>query len=108
MSTSHLVNMAIQVLPTGRTKEDAYAIIDKAIEVIHTSGLTYEVCPFETVVEGNYAAVMQLLADIQDACKKAGANELLINMKLQCNFSGDVHIEDKTGKYKLSNHSTTT
>jgi uncharacterized protein YqgV (UPF0045/DUF77 family) len=97
---SHSVNLAIQVLPMRLSKEAAYAIVDVAIEVIQKSGLAYVVCPFETVVEGPYESVMQLLDDIQDACYKAGAPELIINMKLQRSATEDTKIDDKIGKYK--------
>lgn len=92
--------MAIQVLPLGIPKDKAYDVVDAAISCISESGLVYEVCPFETVIEGPYDAVMDLLKAIQDACKNAGAPEVLINMKLQRNFSKNVAIDDKIGKYK--------
>ncbi|HRO42279.1 MAG TPA: thiamine-binding protein [Flavipsychrobacter sp.] len=97
---SNKVNLAIQVLPLGIPKAEAYSIVDEAIKCINTSGLSFVVCPFETVVEGDYEAVMRLVDDIQTACNKAGAEEVLINMKLQRNFTKDVAIDDKIGKYK--------
>ncbi len=96
------VNLAIQVLPLGIPKEDAYKIIDQAIAMISESSLTYKVCPFETVIEGPYDKVMQLVDNIQAACQQAGAEELLINMKLHRNFTKDLNITDKTGKYEDS------
>ena len=96
---NHIVNLAIQVLPLGISKEEAYRIIDKAIEAIKSSGLTYQVCPFETVIEGPYSQVMALVDSIQEACNKAGAKEILINMKLHRGFETDLYIIDKTGKY---------
>ncbi|MBS1688733.1 MAG: thiamine-binding protein [Bacteroidetes bacterium] len=96
----HTVNLAIQVLPLHLGQEKAYGIVDAAIEQIKQSGLHYVVCPFETVIEGPYNKVMALVNDIQDACNKAGADALLINMKLQRNFSKDIAIDDKIGKYK--------
>ena len=95
------VNLAIQVLPLHLPQEAAYRIIDEAIAVISRSGLKHVVCPFETVVEGTYAQVMHLLDDVQDACYKAGATSLLVNMKLHRDRKGDVAIEDKTGKYQI-------
>lgn len=94
------INLAIQVLPLGIPKSEAYRIVDAAIETIKESGLAYRVCPFETVIEGNYETVMQLMNAIQETCKNAGAEEVLINMKLQRNFIKDVAIDDKIGKYK--------
>ena len=96
----HNVNLAIQVLPLHLSQPEAYAIVDAAIERIKASGLEYVVCPFETVIEGPYTKVMQLVTDIQEACNKAGADAILINMKLQRSFVKDIAIDDKIGKYK--------
>jgi uncharacterized protein YqgV (UPF0045/DUF77 family) len=97
---NHNVNLAIQVLPLHLSQQEAYGVIDKAIGIIHASGLHYVVCPFETVIEGPYKKVMQLVDDIQTACNNAGAEAVLINMKLQRNFTKDIAIDDKIGKYK--------
>ena len=94
------INLAIQVLPLGIAKDKAYNIIDEAINCIKNSGVKYLVCPFETVIEGDYESVMKLITELQDVCYKSGAEELLINMKLQRNFTKDVNIDDKIGKYK--------
>jgi uncharacterized protein YqgV (UPF0045/DUF77 family) len=96
---NHQVNLAIQVLPLGIRKDEAYSIVDHAIVAIQASGLHHVVCPFETVIEGPYSDVMKLVDSIQDACHKAGAGEILINMKLQRNFTEDVTISSKTEKY---------
>jgi uncharacterized protein YqgV (UPF0045/DUF77 family) len=93
------INLAIQVLPLHTAQEEAYSIIDKAIEVIKRSGLKHVVCPFETVIEGSYTEVMKLVDDIQDACKDSGAKSLLINMKLHRSFEKNMAIDDKIGKY---------
>jgi uncharacterized protein YqgV (UPF0045/DUF77 family) len=95
----HIVNLAIQVLPLGKEQKEAYVIIDAAIASIAASGLKYVVCPFETVVEGPYERVMQLVDEIQDVCYKAGAESLLVNMKLHRSKENDMHIDDKIGKY---------
>lgn len=94
------VNLAIQILPLHLGKDEAYAIIDKAIAKVQQSGLKYVVCPFETVIEGPYNTVMQLATDMQEACYEAGAKNLLVNMKLHCSNEKDMAIEDKTGKYQ--------
>jgi uncharacterized protein YqgV (UPF0045/DUF77 family) len=96
---NNIVNLAIQVLPLV-TAKDKYAVIDDAIALIEKSGMKYKVCPFETVVEGPYDRVMKLVDDIQHACFDSGAEELLINMKLQRRKSKDVFIDEKTGKYE--------
>lgn len=91
------INLAIQVIP--KVKENTYAVVDKAIEAIRSSGVKYRVCPFETVMEGPYEKLMQVVDNAQQACFEAGAEEVLVNIKIQRRKNGDVTIEEKTGKY---------
>ena len=93
------INLALQVIPRS-DKHDLYYLVDQAIKVIQQSGLKYEVCPFETVIEGEYDQVMEVVRNARDACFEAGAEELLVNIKMQIRKGGDVGIEEKTGKYR--------
>jgi uncharacterized protein YqgV (UPF0045/DUF77 family) len=93
-----IVNLGIQIIP--KTAGDQYAVIDQAIQVVQQSGLKYLVCPFETVIEGEYARVLQVVEAMQQACYAAGATEVLVNIRLQRRFNQDVAIEEKTGKYR--------
>ncbi|NJM15296.1 MAG: thiamine-binding protein [Bacteroidales bacterium] len=95
---NNTVNVAIQVLPKGEGI-DVYGVVDKAIETIQQSGLVHVVCPFETVVEGPYKQIMELIDKVQDECFKHGASELLTYIKIQRSANGHVAIADKTGKY---------
>jgi uncharacterized protein YqgV (UPF0045/DUF77 family) len=95
---SKKVNIAIQVLPKVSDNRD-YEVIDKAIEVIQKSGLECKVCPFETVIEGEYDKIMEILKQIQLVCFKEGAEELLINLKMQIRKETDVTIQEKMIKY---------
>ena len=92
------INAAIQVLPEG-SKDFAYNIVDEAINEIKKSGMEYRVCPFETVVEGNYEEVMKMIERIRDVCYQKGANNLIVNIKLQFRKNTDVFISDKMKKY---------
>src|SRR5690606_37494902 len=94
------VNIAFQILPVSADKSEMYAWVDEAIKVIQQSGLKYEVCPFETVLEGPYEAVMAVIEKAQEACFAAGATDLLAYVKIQRSKYKDVFIADKTGKYR--------
>lgn len=94
---NRIINATLQVLPSGGTKHP-YEIVDKAIEVIATSGLKYKVCPFETVVEGTYDEIMTVFKRAQQACYDAGAESVMAYFKIQSSQS-DVAIEDKMEKY---------
>ncbi len=91
--------MAIQVLPRSKD-HDTYALVDSAIEVIQKSGLNYIVCPFETVVEGTFDQLMDLLKQVHEAVYVCGAENMITNVKIQTNKDQDVFIDDKIGKYK--------
>ncbi len=93
-----LINAAIQLLPFPE-KGSKIALIDEAIELIEKSGLNYQVCPFETVVEGSSEAVYALIQKIQDNCLKSGCNELLLNIKIHA-ANNSLNFSDKLGKYQ--------
>ncbi len=95
---NNTVNIALQILPTSKTVHP-YSIVDAAIAVIAASGLKYRVTPFETVMEGSYDRIMEVVKLAQQACYDAGAENLMTYLKIQSNGNGDVSIEDKMGKY---------
>lgn len=95
---NNIVNVAIQVLPVSKTNHP-YNIVDKAIELIQNSGLTYKVCPFETVIEGKLDEILQLIPKIQEVCYSAGAETMMTYIKIQSSANNDVMIEDKMKKY---------
>ncbi|MDO9154720.1 MAG: thiamine-binding protein [Paludibacter sp.] len=92
------VNIALQILPTAK-EIHPYTLVDKAIEVIAASGLKYRVTPFETVMEGSYDEIMEVIKKAQNACYEAGAESLMTYIKIQSSLT-DVSIEDKMEKYE--------
>lgn len=92
------VNIALQVLPTSTTVHP-YLLVDKAIEVIEKSGLRYKVTPFETVMEGSYDEIMEVVKLAQEACYEAGAETMMTYIKIQSSRK-DVSIDDKMKKYE--------
>jgi uncharacterized protein (TIGR00106 family) len=93
------INLGLQIVPKSKTKE-AYALVDKAIEVIQRSGVKYEVTPFETVMEGAQEELLDIAKKAQEAVLEAGADEILVYYRLHIRKDNDVTMEEKTGKYK--------
>jgi uncharacterized protein (TIGR00106 family) len=93
------INMAVQILPWADGIHP-YDVVDAAIEVIQKSGVKHKVCPFETVMEGEYTQLMKIVEEIHEACYKAGADKIICNIKIQSNKEGNVTIEDKMAKYE--------
>jgi len=65
----HKVNVAFQVLPRSKDKS-TYDLVDIAIDVIKNSGIKYRVCPFETVLEGEYDEIMSIIKKVQEELDK--------------------------------------
>ncbi|MDX1628787.1 MAG: thiamine-binding protein [Fulvivirga sp.] len=92
------IHAGIQIIPRS-DNDDIYPIIDKAIAIIQQSGLKNQVTPMETVIEGPYEKVMEVIYRAQQEALKAGANELLVNIKLHIRKGSDITFQEKTGKY---------
>lgn len=90
------VNVAIQVLPFV---DDVFGVVDRAIEVITASGVTYEVGPMETVMEGPLDELLAVAKQAHLACMEAGAERVMTYIKIGDGPSGTT-IEEKVGKYR--------
>ena len=93
----HQVHVAVQIVPIS--KQHPYPIIDKAIEVIQNSGVDYRVGAMETVMQGPYDKLMAVVEKAQDACLNAGADELVVTLKVHAKKNGDVSWAEKLEKY---------
>ena len=93
------VNIAVQILPKTKDGNDI-SVIDKAIEVIINAGVKYKVCPFETVMEGEYDELLAIVKKMQQVCYEAGAIQVITNIKIQNAFDIDLNFEDKLKKYE--------
>ena len=88
------IHFAIQIVPISRTQHP-YELIDKAIDIIKTSGVRYEVGPMETVLEGDYDTIMAIAKKAQQACLDSGAEEIVVTMKVHAKKNGNVTWEEK-------------
>jgi uncharacterized protein YqgV (UPF0045/DUF77 family) len=89
----HQVHVAIQIVPIS--KGHPYPIIDKAIDVIHASGVAYKVGAMETVLQGDYDVIMQVVKKAQEICLEAGADEVAVNIKVHAKKDSDVTWDEK-------------
>lgn len=90
------VNVAVQVVPLGG---DVYKIVDRAIETIAASGVSYEVGPMETVMEGNLGTLIDVAKAAHLSCFDAGAEHVITYIKIGDHLHG-TSIEEKVGKYR--------
>ena len=94
---SNTVNVDIQVLPL--TSDDVYPIVDKAIEIIQSSGLAHEVGPMGTTLEGDLDACMEVVKAAHRVCFVDGVQRVMTIVKIGEAVGGS-SIEEKIGKYR--------
>lgn len=88
------IHLSIQIVPK-KEGTDIYPIIDKAIEVIQQSGVKHMITPMETVMEGPFDQLNNIALKAQEAVLAAGADEVLVFMKMHYRAHGNVSFEEK-------------
>lgn len=91
-------SIAIQVLPSVE-KDKVIPIVDKVIEYIKSTELSYFVSPFETTVEGDYETLMEIVKNCQLICIREGAPEVMSYVKIMLSQTGVWSIEKKVSKH---------
>jgi uncharacterized protein YqgV (UPF0045/DUF77 family) len=98
----YIVNASLQIVPLAQDRHP-YAWVDEAISIIQASGIKHEVGAFQTVLEGTYDAVMQVIHDVQVHLYEQGCAEWITQVQLQIRAAGDITAEEKTSKYQSVN-----
>ena len=90
------VTVAVEVLPFC---DDPYPVVDRAIEAIRATGIKYQVCPLETVMEGTLDQCLAAAKAAHEACFEAGVQRALTFIKISDGTDGST-IDDKMAKYR--------
>ncbi len=94
-------SVAIQVLPNGVNQKKAIEIIDNVISYIKSTGFKYEVSAFETTIEGEYEALMNVVKECQYIVIKSGAESVSTYVKIVYSPNRRVlTIDEKVSKHK--------
>lgn len=94
-------SVAIQYLPMDcASDEEVCRVVDAVIAYIDSTGLDYFVGPFETAVEGDYEACMEVVRNCQLVGAQAGCHHVMTYVKIDYRTDGDVmSTEHKVSKY---------
>ena len=94
-------SIAIQILPQVTDKDELVRIVDEVIDYIRSTGLRYEVGPFETAIEGeDIDQPMDIAKECQQVEARAGAPEVCTYIKVDYEPQGEVlTIDRKISKY---------
>ena len=94
-------SIAIQVLPQAESEEELVRIVDEVINYIRSTGLRYEVGPFETTIEGDdYDQLMDIVKECQHVAIRAGAPKVSAYVKVVYRPEGEILSIDK----KITKH----
>ncbi len=93
-------SVAIQVLPQHVEQKKMLDCVDAVIEYIASCAVKYTVGPFETVLEGDFEVLMEIVRACFRICVAAGAPGVLGYVKVNYCPDGVLTIAEKTDKYQ--------
>jgi uncharacterized protein YqgV (UPF0045/DUF77 family) len=93
-------SIAFQILPKVSADQNAIAMIDKVIGLVKKSGVTYEVGPMETTMEGDLDTLLEIVKKAQAVTVKEGAEQVFTNVKILYNPKGVMTISEKVTKHR--------
>ena len=84
-------SIAIQVLPQVDNDAEVCRIVDRVIDYIKSTGLNYQVGPFETTIEGeSYDQLMDIVKECQHVAVRAGAPKVSAYVKVVYRPDGEI------------------
>lgn len=86
-----IIHAGLQLIPL-QTVDPEYSLVNKAIDVIKASGLSFKVTPFETVVAGNFEQIQSLLSSLEQLTKQQSIIEWIIQVRLHGKLNTDLSL----------------
>ena len=93
-------SIAFQIMPRTKDQKSALAIVDNVIATIKASGVSYEVGPMETTMEGDLDTLFSIVRKAQDIAVAEGAAQVFSNVKISYNPKGVMTISEKVTKHR--------
>ena len=78
-------SIALQVMPKTNDDKNMITIVDAVIDMIRVSGVTYEVGPMETTMEGELDTLIDIVKKAQYLSVQEGADGVFSNLKILYN-----------------------
>ena len=92
-------SVAIQTLPAAANNEELVRIVDEVIAYIKSTGLSCNVGPFETAIEGeDYDQLMDIVKECQHIAIRAGAPRVSAYIKVVYEPEGEILTIDRKVK----------
>lgn len=91
--------VSVQILPKTKNGENVIPFVDAAIQVIHDSGVKYEVHPLETTMEGELSTLFQVIEIMNQRMIELGCSNIISQIKVLYQPSG-ITMDTLTEKYR--------
>lgn len=91
--------VSIQIIPKTKNGEDVIPYVDAAIEVIEKSGVTFEVHPLETTMQGELTELLTVIEKMNKKMVELGSDSIISQVKLLYKPSG-ASMDELTEKYR--------
>jgi len=96
----HNSSISFQVLPKTKNDKELIRIVDEVIKMVKQSGVSYEVGPMETTMEGDLETLFNIVKKAQFICIKAGVESVFTDVKIIYSPKGVLTIEQKVKKHR--------
>ncbi|MBS4192434.1 thiamine-binding protein [Bacillus sp. FJAT-49705] len=91
--------VSIQIIPKTKNGEDVIPYVDEAIKIIEESGVTYEVHPLETTMEGELSELFDIIKKMNERMIEIGSKNVISQVKVLYQPSG-IAMNQLTEKYR--------
>ncbi len=91
--------VSIQIIPKTKNGEDVIPYVDEAIKIIEESGVTYEVHPLETTMEGELSQLFDVIKKMNERMIEMGSKNVISQVKVLYQPSG-IAMNQLTEKYR--------
>ena len=93
-------SISFQILPKTTNDKKALKTIDAVIAFVRQTGVSFEVGPMETNMEGDLDTLLDIVRKSQEICIRNGARSVFTNVKILYNPKGVMTIEEKVTKHR--------
>lgn len=91
--------ISIQIIPKAPEGRDVYTMVDEAIAEIDSSGVTYQVNPLETTMEGDLSELLDIVKKMNQRMVDSGAANIISQIKILHQPDG-ITMDTLTEKYR--------
>lgn len=91
--------VSVQIIPKTKNGEDVIPYVDEAIAIIDASGVSYQVSPLETTMEGELSNLLEIVEKMNQRMEELGCPSVISQVKIFFQPSG-ASMDTLTEKYR--------